>query len=477
MDSDNDSAVSESSALEGHNLLLSNANQSREDTVDTGFYRISDVEEESSVGFLRKMGRVDSVYVTFLLLGMGSLLPYNMFINASHYFNYKLRDVSANDSISDYGGDYDYDNKNESKLQKEFESYFTTFSTVSLLLMVFGNTLMVRCMSGNLRLIGSIVGCVLCFIPALALVKVDTNGWQTGFFAITIANLVALNVVSATLQSASVGIAAVIASKYVQAAITGQALAGIFSSLAQIICLAIFKDDEASALLYFLVAEAFLFVLLVLSIRLINNPSYLLAQAKIATPENSLADPNSYASVSTMVGETYWVFKKTLPLGFSVAFVFFVTLTVFPNFMNHIKPTDFDKGRFWYPVVVFFIFNVCDFIGRCSAGVIKLPSRTVTIVILCLLRCVFLFLYLFTNYQPRDNGLPVWFESDYWVFAFNILLGLSNGYLASLCFMYGSRDIGRRADLQEQAGAVLTFFLSLGLCAGSSLSFLFIELP
>ena len=66
----------------------------------------------------------------FVIVGMGSLLPYNMFINASDYFNYKLRDVNSNDT-QDSDGD-------KTKLQNQFESYFATCSTVSILLMVFG---------------------------------------------------------------------------------------------------------------------------------------------------------------------------------------------------------------------------------------------------------------------------------------------------------------------------------------------------
>ena len=256
-------------------------------------------------------------------------------------------------------------------------------------------------------------------------------------------------------------------------AMAGQAFAGIFSAVAQILCLAIFEDTENSALLYFLVAEAFLVILLVLSILLLNHPSYLLAQSRVTTPEVSRS-ADHFASVSIMLGETYHVFKKTLPCGLSLALVFLVTLVIFPNYMVHIEP---DKGRYWYPVTVFLLYNLFDFVGRVAAGFIKLPSRTSFIVALSIIRCSFLFIYLFTNYQPRNHDFPVWFESEYLVILFNILLAFSNGYLASICFMYGARYVGPSAHLQEQAGAVLTFFLSLGLCSGSALSFLYIEIP
>ena len=111
----------------------------------------------------------------------------------------------------------DGNKSDESKLQREFESYFTTFSTASLLFMVFGNTLLVRYLGSTPRLIGSLVGIILAFLPSLVLVKARTDGWQVVFFIITVANIVVLNVVSATLQSATMGIAGVLHVKYTQA--------------------------------------------------------------------------------------------------------------------------------------------------------------------------------------------------------------------------------------------------------------------
>ena len=61
------------------------------------------------------------------------------------------------------------------------------------------------------------------------MVKLDTNGWQTEFFAATIANIVALNVVSALLQSTSMGIAGVISLKYTQAGGSISQLPDIFN--------------------------------------------------------------------------------------------------------------------------------------------------------------------------------------------------------------------------------------------------------
>jgi len=52
-----------------------------------------------------------------------------------------------------------------------------------------------------------------------------------------------------------------------------------------------------------------------------------------------------------------------------------------------------------------------------------------------------------------------------------VLFAFSNGYLASLCMCYGPKKVLPREA--ETAGAIMAFFLSLGLALGAALSFLF----
>ena len=55
--------------------------------------------------------------------------------------------------------------------------------------------------------------------------------------------------------------------------------------------------------------------------------------------------------------------------------------------------------------------------------------------VLCFLRIIFLPLFFFCNAQPRS--VPVFFEEDAYFITFMALFGISNGYLGSLCMMYG----------------------------------------
>lgn len=138
------------------------------------------------------------------------------------------------------------------------------------------------------------------------------------------------------------------------------------------------------------------------------------------------------------------------------------------------------SGKFFTPVVCFLLFNVGDFGGRVMAGVVQKvsskgynhgkvssvlvqdrnhfseymywwsktlmaflflffqPGKTgYWLLIACIARIVFLPLFAFCNYQPRNTTSTVLFEEDYWPVIFNILFSLSNGYLGSLCMMYG----------------------------------------
>ena len=60
--------------------------------------------------------RFNAVYLVFYLLGMGTLLPWNFFVSAYSYWDYKFRDVNATAyHTSDEG--YGDDEKERTRLQ------------------------------------------------------------------------------------------------------------------------------------------------------------------------------------------------------------------------------------------------------------------------------------------------------------------------------------------------------------------------
>ncbi|KAL0983713.1 hypothetical protein UPYG_G00131700 [Umbra pygmaea] len=78
------------------------------------------------------------------------------------------------------------------------------------------------------------------------------------------------------------------------------------------------------------------------------------------------------------------------------------------------------------------------------------------------------------NFQPREHVQTVFFSYDLFPILFISLLGITNGYLGTLPMIYGPKVVPR--DLAEPAGVVMSFFLTLGLAAGSAFSVLIVHI-
>ncbi|XP_074484415.1 equilibrative nucleoside transporter 1-like [Sebastes fasciatus] len=168
------------------------------------------------------------------------------------------------------------------------------------------------------------------------------------------------------------------------------------------------------------------------------------------------------------------IFKKIWLLALSVCFTFTVTIGTFPAITADTRSSLADGGswdQFFIPVGCFLLFNLCDWIGRSLTAVCMWPrkdSLVLPVSIVC--RLVFVPLFMLCNVQPRLH-LPIFFHHDGWFIFFMILFAFSNGYLASLCMCFGPKNV--LPHEAETAGAIMAFFLSLGLALGAALSFLF----
>jgi hypothetical protein len=155
---------------------------------------------------------------------------------------------------------------------------------------------------------------------------------------------------------------------------------------------------------------------------------------------------------------TWSILKKEAPFAFSVFFTFFVTISIFPGLTVTI-PSSNGLGS-WYPVILIVLFNVFDLIGRSSASKLHtiLPSKR--LVLLSSLRIIFLPLFILCIH-------PKLFVADWWAAVFMVFMALSNGLFSSVAMMSGPPAFKRKSD-QETAGNIMTFFLLLGICAGST---------
>ncbi|XP_013388911.1 equilibrative nucleoside transporter 3 isoform X2 [Lingula anatina] len=421
--------------------------------------------------------RFNAVYCIFYIIGIATLLPWNFFITAKQYFDYKLRNLTFT-SLNDWENPLD-----ETSMQIQFENYVSICAMVPNILFMFLNAALTKVISAKVRLVCSFTVMIIMFIVTIVLVKIDTDTWQTEFFIATLASVVFLNMGSSVLQGASLGLASLFPEGYTQAVMGGMAMGGTFAAVANVISIAAGSSATQSAFYYFMLAAIVLIIALIayLSLPLLKFARYYLE----IKDDESLESINGSQPIvdHTVHQKTHFriILKRVWVLGTSVLLVFFVTLSVFPAIISHTEsvagPSESLSlnGKYFTPVVCFVLFNLGDLTGRTVAGWVQYPKeKSVLLPILTVLRIGFIPLFLLCNFQPRKHGVPVVFDSDVYPVVFILIFAVSNGYLGTLCMIYGPKHVP--AGDMEAAGAIMSVFLTVGLGLGSLFSFALIKL-
>ncbi|XP_073338543.1 equilibrative nucleoside transporter 3 [Pagrus major] len=412
------------------------------------------------------------VYIIFFLMGIGSLLPWNFFITAKHYWLYKLS------NSTDHSGN----EEQHSDLSDYFESYLSMASTVPSVLCLILNYLLVNRLSPNVRILSSLFVILLVFVLTTVLVKVDVSDSRMEFFIGTLVSVAIVSGASNLFSGSMFGISGHFPMRISQALISGQAMGGTLSAVASIVDLAAAKDVTDSALAYFLTADVFILLCIaayLLLPKLAYSRHYMLAATCTSPGVINEGGAAEGAERRVSVPPLQPILRKTWVLGLSVFYVFCVSIMVFPAVSSGIQSVHKDSSSPWtttyfVPLTSFLLYNVADFCGRQATAWLQVPgptSRVLPVLVLC--RSVMLPLFMFCNYQPRDHLHTVLFTHDVFPVVFNCLLGLSNGYLGTLPMIYGPKVVPR--ELAEPTGVVMSFFLTLGLAVGSAFSVLIVH--
>ncbi|XP_054456340.1 equilibrative nucleoside transporter 3 [Anoplopoma fimbria] len=411
------------------------------------------------------------VYLIFFLMGIGSLLPWNFFITAKHYWLYKLSNNTHQ------GGS----EEQRSHLGDYFESYLAIASTVPSVLCLILNYLLVNRLSSNVRILSSLFVILLVFVLTTVMVKVDVSDCRTEFFIITLASVAVVSGASNLFCGSMFGISGHFPMRISQALISGQGMGGTLSAVASVVDLAVAKDVTDSALFYFLTAD-FIILLCIITYLLLPKLAYsrYYMEAAACTSSEVLSNGAAEGSGSRVsIPPLQPILRKMWVLGMSVFYVFCISIMVFPAVSSGIQSVNKDSGSPWattyfVPLTSFLLYNVADFCGRQSTAWLQVPgptSRVLPVLVLC--RSVMVPLLMFCNYQPRDHLHTVLFTNDVYPVVFNCLLGLTNGYLGTLPMIYGPKVVPR--ELAEATGVVMSFFLTLGLAVGSAFSVLIVH--
>ncbi|XP_017316838.1 equilibrative nucleoside transporter 2 isoform X1 [Ictalurus punctatus] len=391
-----------------------------------------------------------------------------------------------------------------------FNNWMTLLSQLPLLLFTLLNSILYPRISEKIRIAGSQVFILILFILTAILVKVPMV--QDRFFSITMATIWFINSFGAVLQGSLFGLVGLLPQKYSTFFMSGQGLAGAFAALAMLMAIASDTNAETAALGYFITPCVGTLVTLISYLLLpklefarfyrnkSKGQSYEVDASRELLPKGiqENGEPNSQATDSVPNGSpcspesdvarqafvsidaehdkqvkssVLEVLKKIWVMAFCITSVFTVTLAVFPAVTVDVKTVYEGKWEnYFIPVCCFLLFNVMDWIGRSITSHVRWPSKESRLFpALVVSRVLFIPLLMFCNVQER-HFMPVLFGND-WSFAIiMVFFSVSSGYCVCLSMSYAPQLVASQDG--ETAGALMTFFLALGLSLGAALSFL-----
>uniref|UniRef100_A0A7N6AV07 Solute carrier family 29 member 1a n=1 Tax=Anabas testudineus TaxID=64144 RepID=A0A7N6AV07_ANATE len=426
-----------------------------------------------------------AVWIILFILGLGTLLPWNFFMTATMYFTSRLKNpptsLSPNQTANETQG---VDTR--SVLESKFNNVMTLCAMVPLLIFTCLNSFIHQRIPQKLRISGSLAVILVVFLLTAVLVKVDMA--PLPFFTLTMIKIVCINSFGAVLQGSLFGLAGILPASYTTPIMSGQGLAGAFAAFSMICALASGSALQDSAFGYFITAcvVILLAIMSYLTLPRMEFFQYYMDSnnaGRSADEENKmdLLKKGTYSHRCSSrppiapSGFTYLMLSFQIwVMALSVCFIFTVTIGTFPAVTVDVKSSVANGGAwetYFIPVACFLLFNLMDWAGRSLTAVCMVPGKdSIWLPVLVGLRVIFIPLFMLCNVQPRSY-LPVPFHHDAWYIIFMILFSFSNGYLASLCMCFGPKKVAPHQA--ETAGAIMAFFLSLGLALGAAVSFAF----
>lgn len=430
-----------------------------------------------------------AVWIIFFILGLGTLLPWNFFMTATAYFTVRLKNQTAGDPINQAANLTSEGVDTRNVLESMFNNVMTLCAMVPLLIFTCLNSFIHQRIPQKLRISGSLTVILVVFLLTAIVVKVDMA--PESFFTLTMIKIVCINSFGAILQGSLFGLAGILPASYTTPIMSGQGLAGTFAAFSMICAIASGSAMQDSAFGYFITACVVILFAIASYIMLPKMEffQYYMESNRSRPSDNeenkmdllrkeNSAEKRPVVSLTEDEGSprvsVFNIFKKIWVTALSVCFIFTVTIGIFPAVTVEVKSTVADGGAwemYFIPVSCFLLFNVMDWAGRSLTAVCMWPNKdSILLPVLVALRLIFIPLFMLCNVQPR-HYLPVFFHHDALYIIFMIFFSFSNGYLASLCMCYGPKKVDQHEA--ETAGAIMAFFLSLGLALGAGVSFAF----
>ncbi|KAK7015524.1 hypothetical protein VNI00_019105 [Paramarasmius palmivorus] len=440
-----------------------------------------DDEDQAPVVSLPVDARIRGVH---FVLGCAVLLPWNALITATPYFLSRLEN---------------------SPFRSTFSSYFSiTFTTANFICLAHATVTSKQSSPSRQTIFSLLWLSALCFLLTLStLIEISPGP----FFAFVILNGIVQAAFGSYLQTSVIAVASLFGPTAVQAMLSGQAAVAVAVSTVQVLSATasvhgedrpvdgLTRDknpEERAAFIFFGLSTIFLLVTVGAQWWLTRMPQYHAVAGSLEAAHkpgrSSGTDDETRGLVSggrsdheTSIEKAriIRVAKTNIVYEVAVAYVFMVTLAVFPPITASVQPTNPNLHPLLFTSIHFLIFGLGDFVGRyiCSFPQVLIWSAR-KLLTLALARTLFVFLFLMCNItRPAAESSNPIINSDFLFFLILFAFGCSNGYVSSLCLMsapsleHNPRLKGKKEDV-DVAATVSQFCLIGGLMIGTIVALL-----
>lgn len=414
-------------------------------------------------------------YLTFTLIGVALLWPWNCFLSASAYYGQRF----ANTILL-------------------IKMYSSTMMSVSTLTSTGFNYYLSQVQAGvnyNRRIVLGLTMTIFVFIimavSCVSLLFIEMN--DVMFFVILMFMVFISAVATCYAQNGTMATVNVLGGVYANAVMVGQGLAGVLPSVALIISILVvgekpesthkYVDKDYGVFVYYITASL-ISLACIGALNVINHQTNKVHYNLLAEPL-----PHSPANLnSPQITEQEPIIQKNhIPFGQLWSKLKFIVLTIFltfsitlifPVFASTVESVHINsKHRFFnktiYIPFVYLIWNLGDLISRILCGTPNsrlLIHNPKTLIIYAVARLIFIPLFLSCNIHPNIHQSSALINSDLWYIGLQFLFGFSNGQLSTSSFMVVG-DFCDSDEEKEAAGGFTTIFLSTGLAFGSVFSY------
>ncbi|XP_074029996.1 equilibrative nucleoside transporter 3 isoform X1 [Leptinotarsa decemlineata] len=353
----------------------------------------------------------------FFILGFMTMMPLVFIGTAFNYWMFKFRNTTA-----------PAHDPSRTSLQSLYESSSRIASSIPSVIFTIVGSIYAGRLNPQKCILSALTVILSIFVILSLFTQIDTDSWQTEFFALAMI-LTGLNSATVAIyQMFSMVLLTKFPSKFLNLFLLGTG-GGILTDFIQIISISVTDSDIDGALIYFLTGTFMVVaqILLTLGMKYIKLYTYY--------SEDSVEDQKRKDKKFSW-SEVKEVAKDVWPPGVILFMVLFAMTCVHPSVTSLVISQYYMDGtwgrKYFTPVITFLLSDISSMVGRIlSWGSVTKTNYPVWMgvsMIRLILSVSFIF---FCNAQPRSH-LPVVFDEDWQFILFIIIFNFSGGLIMNV---------------------------------------------